>query len=221
MEYGFGSNQNDDLRVDFTTSFEYPEEEIHASIVTSTVLEGLNGMSGMKVLYNTTQLLAMNLYQILINPFCLWNPLASSSGFYKLGGIVETLNSSINVTLSAGGHTKDVAFKSTNEDNFGSRLTKYLLSSTQVVQNLLNGILQLYFGQNPSNELLSTQDDVQFEHQIDPHNPKTQGKEARLQWHIIIPAGIILFNMLFLITYRRRTIDTTLSENPSIQPGPR
>lgn len=170
MENGFGSNQNDDLRVDFTTSFEYPEEEIHASIVMSTVLQGLSGMSGMKVLYNTTQLLAMNLYQILINPFCLGNPLASSSGFYNLGGIVKTLNNSINMTLAAGGHTKDIVFKSTNENNFGSRLTKYLLSSTQVVQNLLNGILQLYFGQNPSNNLVSTQDAV------DLGNPKAHGK---------------------------------------------
>ena len=134
---------------------------------------------------------------------------------------MKALNNSINMTLAAGGHTKDIVFKSTNEDNFGSRLTKYLLSSTQVVQNLLNGILQLYFGQKSSNNLLSTQDAVQFEHHFDLDNSKAQGKEAKLQWHFIIPAGIFLFNLLFLITYRSRTINTTLSENPSIQRGPR
>ena len=67
---------------------------------------------------------------------------------------------------------------------------------------------KLYFGQNPSNNLVSTQDAV------DLGNPKAHGKEAKLQWHFIIPAGIIFFNLLFLITYRSRTMNTTLSENP-------
>jgi hypothetical protein len=158
---------------------------------------------------------------VLTNPFNLGKPLTSSTGFYNLGALVGTVNSKINATLSRVGQNKYVAFESNDCDHFGDSLTAYLLSSMQVVQNLLNGILQLHFGQSTSDKLHGhTQAKLQ-DHSITMHKDAftTKTQDIQLQWYLLLPAGILFFNMLFLITYRSRTNTKVqeLSENEIIQ----
>ncbi len=183
---------------------DYPQKDLRAAITLHSYLSGLGGRLGSNILFNMTEYMATNLYDMVSGPTkSMLKPLSLSSGMYGIMAFVDDLNVNVNVSLTENKGSREVLFNSTAEDNFGGIVTGYIKSSTKLIQNLLNG-MKLIFISSDSN----------------CHNPQERvrskvGSSPLTQWIVCIFCVFICVNFLFYATKNRKIRDEVVAIDPT------
>jgi len=135
-----------DLATTFSIDFQYPEEELYISVNLNSSIGGIGAKGGAGILFGVFKFQHLNLYDIITDPSSLTSPLSIASGLYGLEAFIDRLNLGINLTLAQSGKERQVMFESNDNEGFGRILTGYLVPSAKLVQNVINGVKQLYIG---------------------------------------------------------------------------
>jgi len=158
-------------------------------------LSDFGGEFGSKILFDIFEYQKINLYDLITDPASMVKPLSTSSGIYDLSAFVEKLNVGINVSLNEKGHDRQVLFESTVEDRFGSLVTGYIISSTKLMQNVLNGMKQLYVGPDSKRPY-----DIERGQGI-------AGSSSEIQWIVFVALLFICVNVYFFAKSPRKNKD--------------
>ena len=143
---------NDTLTSNLQFDLQYPEEELYATITLDSAMKGLIGKGGTKILYDFVKYKGINLYDLVAEPSSILAALSVSSGLYGYAVNIDKMNVGVNVSLVESGIWREVIFASDDTNEFGRRLSGYLLSLATFAQNALNGMKQLYLGGKLTNK---------------------------------------------------------------------